>query len=125
MVNKKGGGGKKGGGVAKMGRDREGGVKVDLHSYGGSAQSAEAIFNKHPNVYFSFSTIVNSRSPKLNTLIATIPEDRLLVESDFNQADQLDQRVWDMVKLVAEVKGWSEERTVEVMESNWRRFAHQ
>ncbi|KAH8926707.1 Metallo-dependent hydrolase [Atractiella rhizophila] len=104
-------------------RKREGGVKLDLHSYGGSAQTVQAITRKHPNVYFSFSTVINSRSSKLPSLIASIPEDRLLVESDFNKIDQLDEQVEDMVRRVGEAKGWSIEETVERMERNWKEFS--
>lgn len=59
---------------------------------------------------------------------------RLLAESDFNDIDHCAQRTWDMVKIIAEVKGWTletewnqdvEEKewgTVRRLERNWLAF---
>jgi hypothetical protein len=69
----------------------------------------------------SLSTAINSRSPKYRALIAACSPHRILVESDFYQIDDCVQRTWDMVLMVAEVKGWPVETAWEevIEESQW------
>jgi len=57
-----------------------------------------------------------------------------LVESDYNNADMVTQMTWEMVLVVAEVKGWRIEEdwdenqeqgttgAVKQLEENWTRF---
>ena len=61
---------------------------------------------RHPNVFLSLSTAINSRSANHRALIAACAPSRLLVESDFCNVRFCTTRTWDMVRIVAEVKGW-------------------
>lgn len=85
-------------------------------------------------MFLSLSTVINSRSPNHKALIATCAPDRLLVESDYNNVDMCTAQTWEMVKTVAEVKGWrledkwvedsdeAEWGTVKKLEENWFSF---
>jgi len=90
----------------------------------------------HRNVYCSLSTGINAngRSDNYVKLIEACPDDRLLVESDFPHLEQCEQRTWDMLVLVARVKGWRLETEWEevvpengpgaarIMANNWQSF---
>jgi hypothetical protein len=94
----------------------------------------EVLQNRHSNVFLSLSTAVNGRSPNHRALIAACSPDRILVESDIHQIDDCVQRTWDMVLIVAAVKGWPVETVweedieesqwgvVRRLEKNWREF---
>ncbi|RDB29053.1 Cut9-interacting protein scn1 [Hypsizygus marmoreus] len=109
-------------------------ISLDLHSCGLSPESWRDIERKYKNVFLSLSTVINSRSPNHRALIATCSPTRLLVESDFHNVDKCTERTWDMVKTVAEVRGWPLESewiddldeddwgTVRKLEENWFRF---
>lgn len=92
---------------------------------------------RHPNVFLSLSTAINSRSANHRALIAACAPSRLLVESDFCNVRFCTTRTWDMVRIVAEVKGWRIEQdweeedenadedkwgVVRRLEQNWLRF---
>jgi Tat protein secretion system quality control protein TatD with DNase activity len=130
------------------------GINVDMHSCGLSAQmwrgievswypsicylSADIIVQKkHANIYLSLSTVINVRPNSSNhkLLIEACAADRILVESDFNDVDYCTQRTWDMINIVAQVKGWTVEEewdevggevdrwgVVRRLEANWKAF---
>ncbi|KAG6873214.1 hypothetical protein C0995_001568 [Termitomyces sp. Mi166 len=107
-------------------------INLDLHSCGVSPETWRD--RKHKNVFLSLSTIINGRSPNHRALIASCSPDRILAESDFNDIDYCAERTCDMVKIIAEVKGWSLEMewnedigekewgTVRKLERNWLAF---
>lgn len=112
-------------------------ISVDLHSCGLSPQMWRDIEKKHPNLYLSLSTAINSRSPNHQALISACSPSRILVESDYHDINHCTQRTWEMVLTVAEVKGWyveekwhynensGEEDTwgvVRRLEENWNAF---
>lgn len=97
--------------------------KICLHSYGGSADTVARINRLHPaRIYFSFSTTINARLNRLEDLIRAVPDDRLLVESDYNDVRGSEARIWEILGVVCEAKGWSEERARSVIADNWKRF---
>ena len=57
-------------------------------------------------MYLSLSTTINARSPAHRKLIAVCDPSRLLAESDINHIDMCASRTWEIVRIVAEVKGW-------------------
>lgn len=85
-------------------------------------------------MFLSLSTVINSRSLNHKALIASCSPDRILVESDYNNVDMCTERTWEMVRIVAEVKGWSLEEvwvddleqskwgTIKKLEENWFNF---
>ncbi|KAF9469807.1 TatD DNase family Scn1 [Collybia nuda] len=102
-------------------RDRWARINIDMHSCGLSPETWREIEKGHSNVFLSLSTVINSRSPNHRALIANCLSDRLLVESDYNNIDMCTDRTWDMIKIVAEVKGWQlEEEWIEDLDrSKW------
>lgn len=89
----------------------EGACRIDLHAFGGSAESVAQLQKKHRNVFFSFSIAINSRSPRLRQVIQSVDRDRLLLESDWPSFDEQNERLSEMVWLMAEARGWSVEKT--------------
>ncbi|KDQ63113.1 hypothetical protein JAAARDRAFT_367303 [Jaapia argillacea MUCL 33604] len=81
-------------------------ISADLHSCGVSAETWKRIEKDHPNVFLSLSTGINCRSSAHIGLISTCSPNRILVESDIHRIDLCTERTWDMVKIVASVKGW-------------------
>ncbi|KAL4070703.1 hypothetical protein J3A83DRAFT_4372885 [Scleroderma citrinum] len=111
-------------------------INVDLHSCGVSPETwktIEASLKHHRNVFMSLSTAINGRSLNHRELIAVCSPDRILVESDYHAVEECTQRTWDMVRTVAEIKGWSVEAiwtnvkeeewgVVRRLENNWYQF---
>ncbi|KAJ8084578.1 Cut9-interacting protein scn1 [Marasmius tenuissimus] len=113
------------------------GISLDMHSCGFSPPMWKDIQKKYSNIYLSLSTVINSRSPNHMALIEACAPDRILVESDFNDVAMCTERTWEMLRIVADVKGWSLETewldevnesdeaewgVVRRLEKNWRAF---
>lgn len=81
-------------------------IRVDIHSCGLSVETWKVIERKHHNIFLSLSTVINSRSQNHIELIRQCSADRLMVESDYNNAAYVTSQTWDMVKTISEVKGW-------------------
>jgi hypothetical protein len=65
---------------------------------------------KHRNVFLSLSTTINGRSPsQLKSLVAACADDRILAESDIDDVNHCTQRTWDIMLIIADVKGWAVE----------------
>lgn len=89
---------------------------------------------KHENVFLSLSTIINQKQANHRRLIAECSPNRLLVESDYDDIDMCTNKTWDMIRIVAEVRGWDIETewvddleedkwgVVRRLEQNWMRF---
>lgn len=98
--------------------------KICLHSYGGSVETIAQITRLHPaRIYFSFSTTINARLDRLEALIEATPNDRLLIESDFNEVRKSERRVWEILGIVCQAKGWTVAKVVDVLEGNWKTFS--
>jgi len=109
-------------------------IRVDMHSCGFSPQTWRDIEKKHENVFLSLSTVINQRHANYRALIAECSANRLLVESDYNDIDMCTSQTWDMIRIIAEVKGWDIETewldeleedkqgVVRRLEQNWLRF---
>ena len=87
-------------------------INVDLHSFGGSAETLRQLQKpKLSNIYVSFSTTINARSPKLKGLIQSAAEDKLLAESDWASPVGSDNKMAEIVEMIAEAKDWTVEQT--------------
>ncbi|KAI8377963.1 TatD family [Radiomyces spectabilis] len=105
--------------------DKKRPVRIDLHSYGGSAATiAQFMQLKGYEVYVSFSTAINGRLPqkKMTDLIKAVPKDRLLLESDLNKPEGLDDSMTAIARLVSKVHEWTLEETVQQTFENWHYF---
>ncbi|KAI9287528.1 hypothetical protein BC943DRAFT_342107 [Umbelopsis sp. AD052] len=99
--------------------------RICLHSYGGSPGILPSLFDiKRPvKVYMSFSVAINGRlGNKLLQLIEKVPDDRLLIESDYNTPTGIDDAMVDITKVVAKAKKWSIQQVVEITRRNWLEF---
>lgn len=82
----------------------------------------------------SLSTVINSRHSTHRDLIRACSSERLLVESDYNDVNMCMPKTWDMLQIVAEIKGWTLETdwqdalpeedwgAVRKLEANWHAF---
>jgi TatD DNase family protein len=99
--------------------------RICLHSYGGSPGILPSLFDiKRPmKVYMSFSVAINGRlGNKLLQLIEKVPDDRLLIESDYNTPKGIDEAMADITRVVAKAKGWTIEQVVRTCRNNWLEF---
>jgi Tat protein secretion system quality control protein TatD with DNase activity len=105
--------------------------RICLHSYSGTPETFTHYL--HPSmparIFASFSTAINLPSANetpasFETMIKTVPDHMLLVESDLHTAgDEMDRRIEDIVRRVCAVKGWGLEHGVKILGRNWRAFA--
>lgn len=97
--------------------------KLCMHSYGGSVDSIKLLRKLCPDkLYFSFSATINGRLDRLEQLIETVPHDRLLIESDYNDLRQSEVKIGEILQCVGGAKKLTLEQTVSMLESNWKAF---
>ncbi|KAG0235670.1 hypothetical protein BGW42_004909 [Actinomortierella wolfii] len=103
--------------------------RLCMHSYGGSVDMIKAFvkLSPLPKMYFSFSIAINGRlnPSKFRELILAVPDDRLLIESDYHSPSAVvDATLVEMAERIANIKGWSIEETVERTAKNWHEFVY-
>lgn len=103
-------------------------LRMCLHSFGGAPATVTQFLElKGFEIYVSFSVCINARlipAKKLNELIKVVPEDRLLIESDLNTPERMDECMVEIVKIVAEARGWTIKQVVEITNRNWKKFVN-
>jgi len=93
------------------------------HSYTGSADMVTGII-KIPKIgkkfYFSFSSAINlnNDSKKLDAAVAAVPEDRLLIESDWHRVDNQYNSIKEIVAFISKIRNWTEQETIEITTRN-------
>ncbi|XP_006454133.1 hypothetical protein AGABI2DRAFT_189440 [Agaricus bisporus var. bisporus H97] len=109
-------------------------ISIDMHSCGFSPETWKSIETKYTNVFLSLSMVINQRHSRFKALIDACADDRILVESDYNDINMSTSQTWKMLTIVAEVKKWSIETAwpsslddrkcgaVRHFERNWERF---
>jgi Tat protein secretion system quality control protein TatD with DNase activity len=99
-----------------------------LHSFGGAPATVTQFMElKGFEMYVSFSVCINARlipPQKLTELIRVVPDDRLLIESDINRPEGLDECMVEIVKIVAEARAWTIKQVVDITHRNWKRFVN-
>lgn len=109
--------------------------RICLHSYSGPlATLKQYLHSSIPStVFFSFSSLVNLAaapssasslvSPKAIDVIKAVPDDRILVESDFHCAgERMEGLLEHVVKVVCQTKDWPLEKGFRQLASNWVHF---
>ena len=103
--------------------------RICLHSYSGTVESLKQWF--HPavpcDIFVSLSVAINLSTDngraKIVDIVKTIPEDRILIESDLHIAgDRMDGMLEDMYRKVCEIRGWELRAGVEKIRKNYERF---
>ena len=61
---------------------------------------------KHENAFLSLSTVINHKHANHRALIASCSPGRILVESDYNDVNMCTTQTWQMINIVANVRGW-------------------
>ncbi|KAJ1914303.1 Cut9-interacting protein scn1 [Mycoemilia scoparia] len=103
--------------------------KIMLHSYSGSIESLKDFLSipggvGRDRIYVSFSKLVNGRNTeKFAEIIRAIPDNRVLIESDVDSMDDVDECMAFSENLVAVSKEWSiDECRKKVYENSCRFF---
>ena len=102
--------------------------RVCMHSFSGPVDPLRQFF--HPTVpvdfYFSFSHLINFSnigSSKAVDVVRAVPDDRILVESDYHCAGkEMDELLEKVVNRVCEIKQWTLEDGARQLRTNWERF---
>lgn len=98
--------------------------KICMHSFGGSTDVIQRLVKNidKNRIYFSFSTTINARLDRLEELIKAVPDNRLLIESDYNDIRKNDIRIWEILGIVCAAKEWSAGQAVKQLAGNWQVF---
>ena len=103
--------------IEAAGRDMLPPVLV-LHAFGGSSETADRLLRlSGTRVFFGFSAALAKRT-KVRSVIAMVPADRLLLESDEHDPVVAVVAVARACEYVAEARGWSVEETAQRTASN-------
>lgn len=98
---------------------------IMMHSFSCSSEILNSLI-KLPQIgdrfYFSYSELVNSRSPKTLNRIRATPKDRILVESDVSDMELIDNSMKKSIELICISNGWSRERVIQQTCINTLRF---
>lgn len=88
-----------------------------MHAYGGSLESARQLLRLPTKAYFGFSAQA-ARLKKAPAVIAALPAERLLLESDEHEATSAATALRDALTLIAAARGWSEQHAASVTAAN-------
>ena len=96
---------------------------VYMHSWGGKIGMLESYVKMKKfgdRFYFGFSSFANLRQNchKTSAVIAAVPDDRLLLESDLEDPSDVPEALHQMLHVMAEAKGWSVEETARITMRN-------
>ena len=72
--------------------------------------------------YFSFSSVINSRTKNWSRQVSQVPENRLLLESDLKQPMEINESLDKVSSLLAKLKGWSREKLISRTTQNYWNF---
>lgn len=88
-----------------------------LHAYGGSLETAQRLLKLPTAVYFGFGAAV-ARSPKTLRVVAQLPQERLLLESDQHSEAAAAAGLLGAAAAVGGSRGWSVPETAEITARN-------
>lgn len=113
----------------KKGKGKPYPPRICLHSFSGSHSTFQQWMRRNipARVYVSFSVAVNlsteASRKNFNSMLANVPDDRVLVESDLHTAGAvMDGLLEHMYRRVCTAKGWSLEDGVARIRKNYETF---
>ena len=91
-----------------------------FHAFGGKLGSVDQLIAacKGSEVYFGFAPIINFRSHKTADVIRKVGLDRLLLETDHEDAACVPESVESGIRIIAEALGCSEQDVIEKTTAN-------
>lgn len=99
--------------------------KIYFHAFGGTSATARSYYKMKrygERFYFGFASVINLRSPKTLEVIRSIPDDRLLLESDLEDPTNVADSLNKMIEVIAACKGWDISTACRVTTENANRF---
>lgn len=90
---------------------------IVMHAYGGSLESARQLLQLPTKIYFGFSAQA-ARLKKAPAVMAALPAERLLLESDEHEAGRAASALQEALSLIAAARGWSEQYAAAVTAAN-------
>ncbi|OUM58582.1 hypothetical protein PIROE2DRAFT_16084 [Piromyces sp. E2] len=84
--------------------------KIMFHSYGGSPDITRSLLNLssiRDRFYFGFSYFVNSRIQHNPENLSLIPRNRILIETDFHEMDDVPEAIKQIHHLLKSYSSWS------------------
>jgi Tat protein secretion system quality control protein TatD with DNase activity len=102
--------------------------RICMHSYSGPPDALKQFLapNVPADVYFSFSMLINFSSVQVTkaiNVIKALPDDRILIESDFHCAgEKMDELLKEIAIKVCEIKGWKLSDGFIKLRDNYKRF---
>lgn len=102
--------------------------RIMLHSFGGAAAMVASILaierkrRGETRFFFSFSATINGRAPKTPAVVAAVPLDRLLIESDVHSAAAIDGAMAAALRMVADARGCSLAEAAAITTRNAEQF---
>lgn len=102
--------------------------RICMHSYSGPPDALKQFLapSVPADIYFSFSALINFSGvseDKATSVIEALPDDRILVESDFHCAgERMDKLLKEIIIKVCEIRGWELKRGIKQLKENYQRF---
>jgi TatD DNase family protein len=98
--------------------------KLYFHAFGGKAGTLQQLLSicAGRDMYFGFASIVNFRSPKTPEVVRVVGLDRLLLESDHEDAALVEGSLQEAVRYYSLALEVSEEQVIEATTRNAARF---
>lgn len=72
--------------------------------------------------FFSFSSTINGRAPKTESVMRCVPEEKIMIESDHLQTSMIDVSMWQVLQMTCRAKQWSQKHASNVTYENTTKF---
>lgn len=104
---------------------------IALHSWGGPPEwvaQLRKVVEPDCQLYFGFSEVINYRGgekgrvERLEANLRVVDDDRILLESDLDSPEHIDQCMAAICNVVAKAKGWSFFQLAQIAAQNMERF---